>query len=195
MLGLAAVDPAECLASPARPALPSVCAACRYSRPSASDEEVEAAARVAHIHDAILTRFPAGYDTVVGERGLRLSGGEKQRVAFARAGGWLGRAGGGGGVEAEGREQQGLGVRVPVLLPAVMFARPSCCMVPALSVPSCCLPAAMPSCLPAPPHPRPPPTCLRAVLRRPSILVLDEATSALDSLTERMIGVRPAVGQ
>ena len=72
---------------PATPAPPR-----RYSRPSASDEEVEAAARVAHIHDAIVQRFPAGYGTVVGERGLRLSGGEKQRVAFARAGGWRARA-------------------------------------------------------------------------------------------------------
>ncbi len=51
---------------------------------------------MAHIHDAIVQRFPAGYDTVVGERGLRLSGGEKQRVAFARAGeaGCLGDAAG-----------------------------------------------------------------------------------------------------
>jgi ABC-type transport system involved in Fe-S cluster assembly fused permease/ATPase subunit len=56
----------------------------RYGRPSASDEEVYEAARAASIHDAIMTRFPQGYATVVGERGLRLSGGEKQRVAFAR---------------------------------------------------------------------------------------------------------------
>ncbi|KAK9811422.1 hypothetical protein WJX72_003723 [[Myrmecia] bisecta] len=54
-----------------------------YGRPSASQEEIEHAAKVAHIHDAIM-RFPKGYNTVVGERGLRLSGGEKQRVAFAR---------------------------------------------------------------------------------------------------------------
>ncbi|EFN54392.1 hypothetical protein CHLNCDRAFT_25066 [Chlorella variabilis] len=57
----------------------------RYGRTSASDEEVEEAARVAHIHAAVVRRFPDGYDTLVGERGLRLSGGEKQRVAFARA--------------------------------------------------------------------------------------------------------------
>ncbi|PSC68384.1 ATP-binding cassette sub-family B member mitochondrial [Micractinium conductrix] len=57
----------------------------RYGRPYASDGEVEAASRVAHIHEAITRRFPEGYETVVGERGLRLSGGEKQRVAFARA--------------------------------------------------------------------------------------------------------------
>ncbi|KAL4854966.1 ATP-binding cassette sub-family B member 6 [Chlorella vulgaris] len=57
----------------------------RYGRTGASDEEVEEAARLAHIHEAIVRRFPAGYDTRVGERGLRLSGGEKQRVAFARA--------------------------------------------------------------------------------------------------------------
>lgn len=57
----------------------------RYGRLSATDEEVFAAAQAACIHEAITTRFPKGYDTVVGERGLRLSGGEKQRVAFARA--------------------------------------------------------------------------------------------------------------
>ena len=57
----------------------------RYARPTASDAEVEAAARAAQIHDAINSRFPRGYDTVVGERGLKLSGGEKQRVAIARA--------------------------------------------------------------------------------------------------------------
>ena len=55
-----------------------------YGRPQASREEVEAAARAAHIHDFILT-LPDGYETPVGERGLKLSGGEKQRVAIARA--------------------------------------------------------------------------------------------------------------
>ncbi|NWL75309.1 metal ABC transporter permease [Pseudomonas taiwanensis] len=55
-----------------------------YGRPGASREEVEAAARAAHIHDFIL-RLPDGYETPVGERGLKLSGGEKQRVAIARA--------------------------------------------------------------------------------------------------------------
>ncbi|SAK42329.1 ABC transporter-like protein [Caballeronia glebae] len=54
-----------------------------YGRPSASRDEVIAAARAAHIHDFIET-LPAGYDTAVGERGLKLSGGEKQRVAIAR---------------------------------------------------------------------------------------------------------------
>jgi ATP-binding cassette, subfamily B, heavy metal transporter len=54
-----------------------------YGRPSASREEVIAAARAAHIHDFI-EALPAGYDTPVGERGLKLSGGEKQRVAIAR---------------------------------------------------------------------------------------------------------------
>jgi ATP-binding cassette subfamily B protein len=54
-----------------------------YGRPGATREEVEAAARAAHIHDFIIAQ-PLGYDTVVGERGLKLSGGEKQRVAIAR---------------------------------------------------------------------------------------------------------------
>jgi len=56
----------------------------RYGRPDASDVEVHEAARAAHIHDFIIT-LPAGYETMVGERGLKLSGGEKQRVAIARA--------------------------------------------------------------------------------------------------------------
>jgi ATP-binding cassette subfamily B protein len=55
----------------------------RYGRPSASQEEVEAAARAAYIHDRIM-EFADGYGTVVGERGYRLSGGEKQRLAIAR---------------------------------------------------------------------------------------------------------------
>jgi ATP-binding cassette, subfamily B, bacterial len=55
----------------------------QYGRPSASRAEVEAAARAAYIHDRIM-EFPDGYDTVVGERGYRLSGGEKQRLAIAR---------------------------------------------------------------------------------------------------------------
>lgn len=55
----------------------------RYAKPGATDSELEAAARAANIHDTI-ARFPDGYDTVVGERGYRLSGGEKQRVAIAR---------------------------------------------------------------------------------------------------------------
>ncbi|WP_206954336.1 ABCB family ABC transporter ATP-binding protein/permease [Trinickia acidisoli] len=54
-----------------------------YGRPSATREEVMAAARAAHIHDFI-EGLPTGYDTPVGERGLKLSGGEKQRVAIAR---------------------------------------------------------------------------------------------------------------
>ncbi|NDY93728.1 ABCB family ABC transporter ATP-binding protein/permease [Ideonella livida] len=54
-----------------------------YGRTGASREEVEAAARAAHIHDFIVAQ-PKGYDTLVGERGLKLSGGEKQRVAIAR---------------------------------------------------------------------------------------------------------------
>jgi ATP-binding cassette subfamily B protein len=55
----------------------------RYAKPDATDAELEGAARAANIHDTITT-FPLGYDTVVGERGYRLSGGEKQRVAIAR---------------------------------------------------------------------------------------------------------------
>lgn len=55
----------------------------RYAKPDATDEELEAAARSANIH-ATIAGFPGGYDTVVGERGYRLSGGEKQRIAIAR---------------------------------------------------------------------------------------------------------------
>jgi ATP-binding cassette subfamily B protein len=54
-----------------------------YGRPGASRAEIEEAARLAHIHDFI-ARLPDGYQTMVGERGLKLSGGEKQRVAIAR---------------------------------------------------------------------------------------------------------------
>ncbi|APT57829.1 MAG: ABC transporter ATP-binding protein/permease [Azospirillum brasilense] len=54
-----------------------------YGRPGATQEEVEHAARLAQVHDFVL-RLPDGYDTRVGERGLKLSGGEKQRVAIAR---------------------------------------------------------------------------------------------------------------
>lgn len=55
----------------------------RYARPSASDEELVEAAHAARIHDTIAA-LPDGYDTIVGERGYRLSGGEKQRLAIAR---------------------------------------------------------------------------------------------------------------
>jgi ABC-type transport system involved in Fe-S cluster assembly fused permease/ATPase subunit len=55
-----------------------------YGRPEASEAEVVEAARAAHIHDFILS-LPAQYESMVGERGLKLSGGEKQRVAIARA--------------------------------------------------------------------------------------------------------------
>jgi ATP-binding cassette subfamily B protein len=54
-----------------------------YGRPGATRAEVQAAAKAAHIHDFIAST-PKGYDTMVGERGLKLSGGEKQRVAIAR---------------------------------------------------------------------------------------------------------------
>ncbi|MEN2744436.1 ABC transporter ATP-binding protein [Sinomonas halotolerans] len=55
----------------------------RYAKPDATAEELEAACRAANIH-ATIAAFPDGYDTVVGERGYRLSGGEKQRIAIAR---------------------------------------------------------------------------------------------------------------
>ena len=55
----------------------------RYGRPDASDAEVEAAAKMAQIHKFVLS-LPKGYDSMVGERGLKLSGGEKQRVSIAR---------------------------------------------------------------------------------------------------------------
>jgi ATP-binding cassette, subfamily B, bacterial len=54
-----------------------------YGRPDATDEEVQSAARAANIHNFIMD-LPDGYDTIVGERGYRLSGGEKQRIALAR---------------------------------------------------------------------------------------------------------------
>jgi ATP-binding cassette subfamily B protein len=61
----------------------SILANIRYGRPAVSMAEVEEAARAAYIHDRIM-QFPDGYDTIVGERGYRLSGGEKQRLAIAR---------------------------------------------------------------------------------------------------------------
>jgi ATP-binding cassette subfamily B protein len=55
----------------------------RYAKPDATDAEIEAAARAARIHDLVAS-LPDGYDTVVGSRGHRFSGGEKQRIAIAR---------------------------------------------------------------------------------------------------------------
>jgi ATP-binding cassette subfamily B protein len=55
----------------------------RYAKSDATDEELEQAARIAAIHERI-TDLPEGYDTIVGERGYKLSGGEKQRIALAR---------------------------------------------------------------------------------------------------------------
>jgi ATP-binding cassette, subfamily B, bacterial len=54
-----------------------------YGKPDASQEELEVAAKAANIHDRI-AELPEGYDTIVGERGYKLSGGEKQRLAIAR---------------------------------------------------------------------------------------------------------------
>ena len=56
----------------------------RFAKPDATDEEVEEAARAAQIH-TLIASLPEGYETVVGERGYRFSGGEKQRMAIARA--------------------------------------------------------------------------------------------------------------
>ncbi len=61
----------------------TVLANLRYAKPDATMDEIEAAARAAAIHDRVM-ELPDGYDTVVGERGYKLSGGEKQRVAIAR---------------------------------------------------------------------------------------------------------------
>jgi ATP-binding cassette, subfamily B, bacterial len=55
----------------------------RFARPDATDAEIEEAARAAQIHD-LISRLPEGYETVVGERGYRFSGGERQRIAIAR---------------------------------------------------------------------------------------------------------------
>ncbi len=62
----------------------SVRANIAYGRPEATDEQIEAAARVAQAHEFV-TALPRGYDSIVGERGLTLSGGQRQRIALARA--------------------------------------------------------------------------------------------------------------
>ncbi len=61
----------------------TIAANLRYAKPDATDDELIAAARAANIHD-LITQLPEGYETVVGERGYRMSGGEKQRLAIAR---------------------------------------------------------------------------------------------------------------
>jgi ATP-binding cassette subfamily B protein len=61
----------------------TIAANLRYAKPDATQEELEVAARAANIHDMI-AKLPDRYETVVGERGYRLSGGEKQRIAIAR---------------------------------------------------------------------------------------------------------------
>src|SRR5207253_4797678 len=55
----------------------------RFAKPDATDEEIESAAEAARIHH-VIAALPEGYDTMVGERGYRFSGGEKQRIAIAR---------------------------------------------------------------------------------------------------------------
>ena len=55
----------------------------RYGRPEATRDEIERACQVAQVHD-VIAALPQGYDTVVGERGYKMSGGEKQRLALAR---------------------------------------------------------------------------------------------------------------
>ncbi len=62
----------------------TIAANIRFAKPEATQEEVERACRLANIHDFIAS-LPEGYETVVGERGIKMSGGEKQRVAIARA--------------------------------------------------------------------------------------------------------------
>src|ERR1051325_5555499 len=54
----------------------------RFAKPDATDDEIEAAAEAAQIH-GLISSLPEGYDTIVGERGYRFSGGEKQRLAIA----------------------------------------------------------------------------------------------------------------
>ena len=61
----------------------SIAANLRYARPRASDDDLVAACRAARVHD-LIAGLPEGYDTIVGERGYRMSGGEKQRLAIAR---------------------------------------------------------------------------------------------------------------
>jgi ATP-binding cassette subfamily B protein len=61
----------------------SIASNLRYARPDATDAELEATCRAAQIHD-VVAALPDGYDTIVGERGYRMSGGEKQRLAIAR---------------------------------------------------------------------------------------------------------------
>jgi ATP-binding cassette subfamily B protein len=61
----------------------TIAANLRYARPDATQDELEAAAKAANIHQMI-ERLPDRYETIVGERGYRLSGGEKQRIAIAR---------------------------------------------------------------------------------------------------------------
>jgi ATP-binding cassette subfamily B protein len=62
----------------------TIAANIRFGKPGATDEEVESACQLANIHDFVM-KLPEGYETLVGERGVKVSGGEKQRIAIARA--------------------------------------------------------------------------------------------------------------
>jgi len=152
----------------------------RYGRPSATDEEVEAAARAACIHDAITTRFPKGYETMVGERGLRLSGGEKQRVAFARAvSACCGLVGGLGFGDCGS-----LRGWFDVVRPA--DSENDTVTINKLELFLTHLGKPLPPSAPSP---------TTQLLKNPPLLVLDEATSALDTITEKSIqGGREPVG-
>lgn len=67
----------------------AACSNIRFGRADATDAEVEEAARMANIHDTIMTRMPKGYETIVGERGVQLSGGECATLHAPGLSGWV----------------------------------------------------------------------------------------------------------